>query len=300
MYAIKAEIPDPAARVFDLPRQRTMYGGKRIAAGDTVYVFASENEGGSGLVARGVVVRAVARPRTPGVERQTPAVDVTIRRTALAKRPLGRRELRPHRDWDDGRAETELNFKLYRQATNKIVGLSAEAATFLESHFDDRGPAKTRRAAVPRGDAGRRSRPARRPAKPRLLAGGNPQIAKADGDAAVQAYIAAMPGWKRDVGRRLDALAERTVPGVRKAVRWNSPFYGTEDRGWFLGVHCLTRYVKVAFFRGTSLRPLPPVASKVEGTRYFHVHEGEALDEALVADWIRQAAALPGWAGFRC
>ena len=102
----------------------------------------------------------------------------------------------------------------------------------------------------------------RRAAKPALLAGGNPQIAKADGDAPVQAYIAAMPGWKRDVGRRLDALIARTVPGVRKAVKWNTPFYGIEGQGWFLGFHCFTKYVKVAFFRGTSLRPVPPGASK--------------------------------------
>jgi len=149
-----------------------------------------------------------------------------------------------------------------------------------------------RRTSAAKGSARRAA------AKPRLLSGGNPQIAKADGDAPVQAYIAAMPGWKRDVGRRLDALVERTVPGVLKAVRWNSPFYGTEGNGWFLGVHCLTRYVKVAFFRGTSLRPMPPVESKSEATRYFHVHEGERIDEELVGGWIRQAAALPGWAGF--
>jgi hypothetical protein len=131
-------------------------------------------------------------------------------------------------------------------------------------------------------------------AKPTLLGGGNPQIAKADGDAPVQAYIAAMPGWKRDVGRRLDALIVRNVPGVRKAVRWNSPFYGIEGRGWFLSMHCLTRYVKVAFFRGTSLRPVPPVESKNEGTRYFHIHEDNQLDVELVASWIRQASELPG------
>jgi hypothetical protein len=135
---------------------------------------------------------------------------------------------------------------------------------------------------------------ARAAAKPKLLAGGNPQIAKADGDAAVQAYIAAMPGWKRDVGRRLDALIARTVPGVRKAVRWNSPFYGVEGRGWFLGIHCLTRCVKVAFFRGTSLRPVPPVASKNAGTRYVHLVEDGELDETLLASWIRQASKLPG------
>jgi hypothetical protein len=131
-------------------------------------------------------------------------------------------------------------------------------------------------------------------AKPRLLSGGNPQIPKGDGDGPVQAYIAAMPGWKRAVGRRLDALIVRTVPGVRKAVRWNSPFYGVEGRGWFLGLHCLTKYVKLAFYRGASLRPLPPVASKMKHVRYFHVHEGEPLDEKLVASWIRQASDLPG------
>ncbi len=131
-------------------------------------------------------------------------------------------------------------------------------------------------------------------AKPALLAGGNPQIAKADGDAPVQAYIAAMPGWKRDVGRRLDALIARTVPDVRKAVRWNSPFYGIEGQGWFLGVHCLTKYVKVAFYRGTSLRPVPPGESKLKDVRYLHIHEDDSLDEKLMASWIRQASKLPG------
>ena len=124
--------------------------------------------------------------------------------------------------------------------------------------------------------------------------GGNPQIAKADGDAPVQAYIAAMPGWKRDVGRRLDALIVRTVPNVRKAVRWNTPFYGIEGQGWFLGFHCITKYVKVAFFRGASLRPLPPVESKQKDVRYLHIHEDDQLDEELVASWIRQASELPG------
>ena len=130
---------------------------------------------------------------------------------------------------------------------------------------------------------------------PVLLAGGNPQIAKADGDAPVQAYIAAMPGWKRDVGRRLDALIVRTVPGVRKAVKWNSPFYGIEGQGWFLSFHCFTKYVKVAFFRGTSLRPVPPGESKQKEVRYLDIHEDDQLDEAQLATWIRQAAALPGW-----
>ena len=131
--------------------------------------------------------------------------------------------------------------------------------------------------------------------KPRLLAGGNPQIAKADGDAPVQAYIAAMPGWRCDVGRRVDALIERTVPGVRKAVKWNSPFYGVEGQGWFLSFHTFTNYVKVAFVRGTSLRPLPPGESKQKEVRYLDIREDDKLDEQLVASWIRQASELPGW-----
>lgn len=130
--------------------------------------------------------------------------------------------------------------------------------------------------------------------KPNLLSGGNPQIAKADGDAPVQTYIAAMPGWKRSVGRDLDAIIVRTIPNVRKAVRWNSPFYGIEGQGWFLSIHCLTKYVKVAFFSGTSLRPIPPGESKQKDVRYFHIHEDEQLDEKLVASWIRQASKLPG------
>jgi hypothetical protein len=132
-------------------------------------------------------------------------------------------------------------------------------------------------------------------AKPVLLSGGNPQIAKGEGDAPVQAYIAAIPGWKRDVGRRLDALIERTIPGVNKAVKWNSPFYGIEGRGWFLSFHCFTKYVKVGFFRGAALRPLPPGESKQKEVRYLDIHENEPIDEAQVAAWIRQAAALPGW-----
>ena len=131
-------------------------------------------------------------------------------------------------------------------------------------------------------------------AKPVLLAGGNPQIAKAHGDAPVQAYIAAMPGWKRDVGRRLDSIIVRTVPGVRKAVKWNSPFYGIEDQVWFLNFHCFTKYVKVAFFRGTSLRPLPPGESKLKEVRYFDIHEDDQLDEAQLAAWVKQASQLPG------
>ena len=135
-------------------------------------------------------------------------------------------------------------------------------------------------------------------AKPTLLAGGNPQIAKADGDVPVQAYVAAMPGWKRDVGRRLDALIVRTVPDVRKAVKWNSPFYGIEgqgeEKGWFLNFHCFTKYVKVAFFRGTSLHPLPPGESKHKNVRYLDIHEDDQLDEAQFAAWVKQASLLPG------
>ena len=128
----------------------------------------------------------------------------------------------------------------------------------------------------------------------RLLSGGNPQIPKGEGDGPVQAYIAAMPGWKSDIGRRLDALVEKTVPGVCKAVKWNSPFYGMEGEGWFLSYHCFDRYIKLTFFRGTSLDPVPPVASKTAETRYFHIHQDEAFDEAQLADWIRQASQLPG------
>ena len=131
--------------------------------------------------------------------------------------------------------------------------------------------------------------------QPKLLAGGNPQIPKGDGDAPVQAYIAAMPGWKRDIGRRLDDLIVRTLPEVRKAVRWNSPFYGIEGRGWFLSFHCFTKYVKVTFFRGTSLSPVPPGESKHKEVRYFDIREDDQLDEVQMATWIRQAAALPGW-----
>lgn len=130
--------------------------------------------------------------------------------------------------------------------------------------------------------------------EPKLLSGGNPQIAKGEGEAPVQAYIAAMPGWKSDVGRRLDVLVEAAVPGVRKAVKWNSPLYGGEGEGWFLGVHVFAKYIKVAFFRGASLSPVPPVASKQKDVRYFHIHEGDQLDEAQFAGWVKQASQLPG------
>ena len=132
-------------------------------------------------------------------------------------------------------------------------------------------------------------------AKPPLLSGGNPQIAKGDGNAPVQAYIAAMPGWKRDIGRNLDTLIVRTSPGVRKAVKWNSPFYGVEDQGgWFLSFHCFTKYVKVTFFRGTSLHPVPPGESKHKEVRYLDIHEDAELDEVQLEAWVRQASQLPG------
>ena len=131
-------------------------------------------------------------------------------------------------------------------------------------------------------------------AKSTLLAGGNPQIAKAYGDAPVQAYIAAMPGWKRDVGRRLDALIVATVPGVHKAVKYNSPLYGLQGDGWFLSVHVFTKYVKVAFFRGASLRPVPPGTSKQKDVRYLDIHEDDKFDKAQLTAWIKQASLLPG------
>ena len=127
---------------------------------------------------------------------------------------------------------------------------------------------------------------------PALLAGGNPQIAMGDGNAPVQTYIAAMPGWKRHVGRRLDALIARTIPGVCKAVKWNSPFYGIEGHGWFLSFHVFTNYVKVTFFRGTSLRPVPPGGSKQANVRYLDLHEDDPLDENQLATWIQQAASI--------
>lgn len=147
-------------------------------------------------------------------------------------------------------------------------------------------------SAVPKGTATKSMGPAVA-AKPILLKGGNPQIAKADGDTPVQAYIAAIPGWKSDVGRRLDALIVRNVPNVRKAVRWNSPFYGIEGQGWFLGFHVFTHYIKVTFFRGTSLRPVPPGGTGKDA-RWIDIHADD-LDEAQMAAWVKQAAAIPGW-----
>ncbi len=143
--------------------------------------------------------------------------------------------------------------------------------------------------------AGKVTRKSGEAAEPVLLSGGNPQIAKADGDAPVQAYIKAMPGWKSDVGRHLDSIVVRAVPDVRKAVRWNSPFYGMEGQGWFLNFHCFAKYVKVAFFTGSSLDPVPPGESKDENVRYLNIYEDDQFDEEQFAAWVKQASQLPGW-----
>jgi hypothetical protein len=146
-------------------------------------------------------------------------------------------------------------------------------------------PGKTSKAAEkPKAEVG----------QPVLLSGGNPQIAKGYGEAPVQAYIAAMPGWKSPLGARLDALITNAIPGVRKAVKWNSPLYGMEDNDWFLGIHVFTRYVKVAFFRGAALDPLPPGTSKQKEVRYLDIREDDELDETQFTAWVKQAAALPG------
>lgn len=134
--------------------------------------------------------------------------------------------------------------------------------------------------------------------KPKLLSGGNPQIPKGDGDAPVQAYIAAMPGWKRAAGEELDELIVKSVPEVRKAVRWNSPFYGVEGMGWFISYHCFNKYIKITFLYGRSLKPMPPVESKDPNARYFHIYEEQDYDREQLADWIKQAARIPGWDGF--
>jgi hypothetical protein len=152
--------------------------------------------------------------------------------------------------------------------------------------------AKTRSSAKPQGTPSTSQTRDFQPVK--LLSGGNPQIAKAQGNAPVQAYIAAMPGWKSDIGRRLDAIIERTIPKVAKAVKYNSPLYGIEGQGWFLSLHCFSKYVQVAFFRGASLHPLPPCTSKQRNVRYLDIYENDTLDEAQFADWVRQASQLPG------
>ena len=131
--------------------------------------------------------------------------------------------------------------------------------------------------------------------KPKLLSGGNPQVAKADGDAPVQAYIDAMPDWRQEIGRRLDKVITKTIPSVRKAIRWNSPFYGIEGKGWFVCFHTYTNYVKVTFFKGTLLRPIPPGESKDKQVRYLDIRKDDKTTDEQLASWIQQAAALPGW-----
>jgi hypothetical protein len=171
-----------------------------------------------------------------------------------------------------------------------LLGLSSkEVALVVKKATPRRVAAKTTkpRKAAPKA-------PASNGAAPKLLSGGNPQIAKGYGDEPVQAYIAAMPGWKSDLGRRLDAIIVRNIPGVRKAVKWNSPLYGMEDNVWFLGIHVFTKYIKVAFFRGASLTPVPPGTSKQKDVRYLDIREGDAFDEAQFAKWVKQASKLPG------
>ena len=170
----------------------------------------------------------------------------------------------------------------------------ASTTSIKSTKVAEKGAAKriAAKAAKPRKTAPKSQ--SGRAVKPKLLSGGNPQIAKGYGDAPVQAYIAAMPGWKRDVGRRLDALIGRTVPGVAKAVKWNSPFYGIEDQVWFLSFHCFAKYIKVAFFRGASLRPVPPGPSRQKDVRYLDIHENDEFDEAQFAAWVKQASRLPG------
>lgn len=162
-------------------------------------------------------------------------------------------------------------------------------------------PAKPKAASKSRPKsksmAGTKARPKLEPGKNGvvLLSGGNPQIAKGDGDAPVQAYISGLPGWKGELGKRLDALIVRSVPKAKKAVKWNSPFYGLEGQGWFLSMHAFAKYMKLAFFRGTSLKPPPPGASKSKDVRYLDIHEGDEVDEAQLTKWLKQAAKLPGW-----
>ena len=191
---------------------------------------------------------------------------------------------------------------VFRDCTNFAQPFGGMERTQWSARRPKKSAEVARKAAARRG-AAKAARPRKtapkpqscKAAKPVLLAGGNPEIAKGYGDAPVQAYIAAMPGWKREVGRRLDALIVRTVPGVHKAVKWNPPFYGVEDedRGWFLSFHCFTKYVKVAFFRGASLRPVPPGASKHKDVRYLDIYENH-LDEAQFTAWVKQASQLPG------
>ena len=190
-----------------------------------------------------------------------------------------------------------------RLFNSSLEGNTRRAIDIHEGEKVDTGAFKAlvKAAVAQNGLPAKKAKPGASKAKPvKLLSGGNPQIAKADGDTPVQAYIAAMPGWKRDIGRRLDALIVRNVPSVRKAVKWNSPFYGVEGQGWFLSFHVFTQYVKVTFFRGTSLRPVPPGGTvRSKDARWIDIREGDQLDEAQMANWVKQAAALPGFLGPR-
>jgi hypothetical protein len=172
----------------------------------------------------------------------------------------------------------------------------SQKSNLVEKHSASKRKAKGKsRASKTRRTAAKPSPTPSAQSKPvKLLSGGNPQIAKADGDVPVEAYLAAMPGWKQGVGRRLDALIVGSAPGVRKAIKWNSPFYGMADKSWFLSFHCFTKYIKVAFFRGASLRPVPPGKSKQREVRYLDIHEDDQLDEAQFTAWVKQASRLPG------
>ncbi|MFY3742492.1 DUF1801 domain-containing protein [Anaeromyxobacter sp. Red801] len=182
--------------------------------------------------------------------------------------------------------------KASRTRKAKAAGRKAAVTRKRRAAGSKAAVTRKRRAAAHKAAATKRAG-ASAARKPVLLSGGNPQIAKADGDAPVQAYLAALPGWKREVGQRLDALITRTVPGVRKAVKWNSPFYGVEGQGWFVGLHAFSKAIKVTFFKGTSLQPVPPGGTGKDG-RWIDVHEDD-LDEAQLAAWVKQAAAIPGW-----
>lgn len=194
---------------------------------------------------------------------------------ATAKKTTGARTTAP-----SARSPTRVG------ASKPAASAGAEAAARESCRAGSTAPRSSKSAAK-----------ASRASQPKLLSGGNPQIARGDGRAPVDAYIAAMPGWKRAVGARIDALVEQAVPGVRRAVKWNSPFYGVAGHGWFAALHCFERYVKIAFFRGDRLVPQPPVASKCDGVRYLHVHDDGVIDEALLARWLRDASRLPGGDG---
>ncbi|WP_368563766.1 DUF1801 domain-containing protein [Pseudoxanthomonas sp. UTMC 1351] len=199
---------------------------------------------------------------------------------------------------------TKKPAKVAKKAATKRAATNAakpsKTAAKSPARKSTKTPAKTMkkpsraRAASPKASASKSKTPAVAAKKPALLSGGNPQIPKGYGDAPVKAYIAAMPGWKSKVGQHLDAIIARTVPKVRKAVKWNSPFYGIEDDSWFLSFHCFDKYIKVAFFRGASLDPAPTVESKHKDVRYFHIHEDDSFDQAQFADWVKQASQLPG------